>query len=176
VVRVTTFFFSGYKEREVANQIKSRRLQQGFSLIELMIVLVIIGLLCAIGIPELLDAKNKARQKASLAEVRNVGVALSAYMAERGVVPPTITPAGVPVSNIYSDLVPYATSVLHVQDSWQHDMTVFSADHVSYTVVSWGKDGPPPGGSAFVCITPSTAFIWNLDTALVDGIFLCSPS
>ena len=110
--------------------------------------------------------------------MRNWGVAISAYMAERGIVPPTITAAGVAVSAVHGDLVPYAVSALHDQDSWHHVMTVYSVDPVSYTVVSWGKDGPPApwgSGSGFFCIDPANAFSFTLDTALTDGIFRCTP-
>jgi prepilin-type N-terminal cleavage/methylation domain-containing protein len=157
----------------VGNQKNSRRLQNGFSLLELLVVVAIIGLIVAIAIPELLDAKNRAKQKGSMAEMRNWGVAISAYMAERGVVPPTITPAGVNVSTIHSDLVPYAVSALHDRDSWPHDMKVFSQDPISYTLASFGRNGL---SELPLCISPATAFSWDLDTVLVDGIFTCTPN
>ena len=152
---------------------REKRFEKGFSLVELLVVVAIIGLLCAIAIPEYLDAQNRAKQKGSVAELRNWGVAISAYMAERGVVPPTLTLVGVPVSTVHGDLVPYAVSALHDEDAWKHPMTAISdpSNPISYTVVSWGKDGGATG-----CITPAQSFIWQLDTYLSDGIFVCSPS
>src|SRR5262245_32326802 len=96
--------------------------KNGFSLVELMIVMVIIGILAAILIPNLLDATDRAKQRASMGELRAWAIGVSAYMAERGIVPPLITLAGVPVSTIHFDLVPYAVSSLHDQDAWHHDM------------------------------------------------------
>jgi type IV pilus assembly protein PilA len=145
--------------------------KNGFSLIELMIVLVIIGILAAILIPNLLDATHRAKQRASMGELRAWAIGVSAYMTERGIVPPLITAAGIPVSTIHFDLVPYAVSALHDQDAWKHDMYAYSSDPISYTVVSRGRDGIPGP-----CITPATAKNWDEDLAISDGLFICSPS
>jgi len=157
----------------IANGERVRARENGFSLVELMVVLVIIGILAAIAIPNMLDALNRAKQRSSVAELRNWATGVSAYMAERGIVPPAITAAGINVSIIHSDLVPYAVSALHDQDAWKKDMQAFSSDPISYTIVSFGKNGPPIWDG---CITPATFRIWDLETVISDGIFICSPS
>jgi prepilin-type N-terminal cleavage/methylation domain-containing protein len=151
--------------------------KNGFSLVELMIVLVIIGVLAAIAIPNMLDAKTRAQQRSSVAELRNWGNGLGAYMAEVGIVPPG-GGGPVPASTIHNDLVPYAVSALHDQDAWKHDILYLALNSntgTSYTVVSGGRDGifDP---SYTECVGPGTWFIYNYDLVLADGLFICSPS
>ena len=57
--------------------------QKGFTLIELLIVVAIIGIIAAILIPNLLDALQKAKQKATVADVRNIGTAWYSWMTDQ---------------------------------------------------------------------------------------------
>ncbi len=63
-----------HKIREVGHK--------GFTLVELMIVVAIIGILAAIAIPQFAKYRQRAYNSAALSDVRNVRTDLEGYYAE----------------------------------------------------------------------------------------------
>jgi type IV pilus assembly protein PilA len=64
------------------NWLKKHRNQKGFTLIELMIVIAIIGILAAIAIPQFASYRAKSYNTASISDSRNLRTDLEAYYAE----------------------------------------------------------------------------------------------
>lgn len=62
---------------------------RGFSLIELLIVVAIIGLIAAIAIPNLLGALHKSRQKRTMNDMRALGSAIESVSTDCVAYPPT---------------------------------------------------------------------------------------
>jgi len=54
-------------------------MKKGFTLVEIMIVVAILGLLVAIGVPGFLKARNKSRNSVELANLKAVGDNIASY-------------------------------------------------------------------------------------------------
>jgi type IV pilus assembly protein PilA len=61
---------------------RRRREAHGFSLIELMIVVLIIGILIAIALPAFLGARTRAENRAAQSELRSALVAANTYFSD----------------------------------------------------------------------------------------------
>ena len=55
----------------------------GFSIVELLLVVLIIGLIASIMIPNLIDALHKAKQRATMAELRLTGTAWMSWLTDQ---------------------------------------------------------------------------------------------
>ncbi len=73
--------------------------QQGFTLIELMIVVAIIGILAAIAIPAYQDYTIRAQVSEGLNLSGGAKAAVTEYFQDRGVLPSSNTEAGLAIAN-----------------------------------------------------------------------------
>ena len=60
-----------FLQQALLKKLRSKKKANGFTLIELMVVVAIVGVLSAVGLPQLLAANDKAKDSAAQAEVVN---------------------------------------------------------------------------------------------------------
>src|ERR1044071_9105015 len=98
-----------------------RNRQRGFTLIELLIVVAIIGIIAALLIPNFLDALQKAKQKRTVADIRNAGTAEMSWLTDP-------IAAAAHLSNI---LVPQYLQQVPTTDGWKNDMDYYVTTNFS---------------------------------------------
>jgi len=123
----------------------------GFTLIEIMVVVMILGLLAAIAAPKVLGAGDRAKQETARAQVRALSDAVQLFKVDNGRYPTSGEGLGALVPPAPGDLPRYnpdgyMEGVPH-RDPWGNPF-VYSTDGRRFTVVSFGADGSP-GGEGF---------------------------
>ena len=128
--------------------INARR-SRGFTLIELMVVLVIIGVLAALIVPNVLDRADDARVTAARTDVNNLMQALKLYRldnqryptAEQGLQALVAKPT---VGSIQSNWKPYLDKLPN--DPWGRPYLYLNPGvKGEVDVMSYGADGQPGG-------------------------------
>ena len=73
--------------RELRNAVRQARLKRGFTLLELLVVMVIIGLLAGIVAPQYFAQIGKSNAKVARAQIESFGQALDQYRLDVGQYP-----------------------------------------------------------------------------------------
>jgi len=123
--------------------------EQGFSLIEILVVLLIIGLLTTMVAINVLPSQDKARVDKAKADIAILGSALEMYRLDRFRYPNTQEGLRFlinPQSNDYSNSRNQAYIKKLPQDPWGNDYIYLSpGDHGEYDLYSMGADGQRGG-------------------------------
>ena len=121
----------------------------GFTLIEILVVVVILGILAAIVVPRVMEHPGEARQVRAKQDVQAIVTALNTYKLDNYTYPGTEQgldalvhkPGGIPEApnwHAYLDKLP--------KDSWGRPyLYLHPGVHADIDVFSYGADGKPGG-------------------------------
>jgi len=122
--------------------------QKGFTLIELMIVVAIIGILAAIAIPAYQNYTIRARVSEAASVSASVRTAVGIYTSDVGELPPTLAALSPYVTSISAGYASRYVAAVDVEDG---DVTVRLSDHTDLgpagdSTVVWQASWATAGG------------------------------
>ncbi len=126
-----------------------RARERGFTLLEIMVVVIIIGVLAVIVVQNVLPQADKARITATKADIRTLAAALDTYRLDNSFYPSTnqglealvAQPSGTPEARNWGP-EPYMRKL--PTDPWGNTY-VYTNDGFVFEIVSFGADGEEGG-------------------------------
>lgn len=127
--------------------------KRGFTLIEIMVVIVILALLAALVGPKIMGRTDDAKIQTTKTQIRNLESALKLYKLDNGVYPTTEQGLNSLVTKPTVGVIPknfkeggYLESKNVPKDGWGNDFLYVSpGEHGDYDLYSYGADGAKGG-------------------------------
>ena len=125
-----------------------RAAQAGFTLIEIIIVVVLIGGIVAFAASRIMGGGDRAKVNLAKAQVQTIGEKLAQYEMDTGALPPALANLVSAPENSAGWLGPYAKPG-DLKDPWGHPYAyrMPGAEGAPFDLSSLGKDGQPGGDS-----------------------------
>ncbi len=111
--------------------------REGFTLIEILLVVVIIGILAAVAVPKLSGRVGQAQVNAAKASIEAIGLAVNMYEVDNGKFPDSLQNLLTKGGEINWN-GPYLEKA--TKDPWGNDFQ-YTKNGNSYSIVSAGPDG-----------------------------------
>ena len=175
--------------------VKMHKTRKGFTLIEILIVIAILGIIMALFIPQIMSAVQKSKQKGTMREMNSMAQAILDHVADHGF-PPEQDGALSAGSNFCSSLSPFYLKIVPLTDEWgtpfhvycgRDSIAGFGVDGITasasedFLIVSFGRDRQRTPFS-FNPLAPSSAYFgltslrsYDQDLAIWSGTWIHLP-
>jgi general secretion pathway protein G len=139
-----------HAKRERAGEMCRRQMdQQGFTLVEMLVVITIIGLIMGLIGPRVLNYLSESKVKAAKIQLQSFGGALDLFYLDAGRFPSTaegLTALVRPTPGVAAWNGPYLKGGNIPNDPWSHGYVYRSpGEHGPYEIISYGADGQEGG-------------------------------
>ena len=132
---------------------KLRHKNQGFTLIELMVVIIILGILAMWVAPKIMSRPGEAKQVKARLDIQNLETALKLYKLDNGSYPSTEQGLQALVERPETGIIPkkwkkggYLEKGRVPKDPWSNDFVYLSPGlKGDFDIICYGGDGVPGG-------------------------------
>lgn len=169
--------------------------RKGFTLIEMLIVVVIVGILASLLIPQFITSIQKAKQKGTMQDMNGIAKSIIDYITDVGFAPEQSGPmeAG---STFVEELRPFYVKAMPMSDQWGTAFNVYCGSAAigstglggvtatgpdDFIIVSYGRDRQQTAFS-YDPLNPLTAYFeltalpsFNQDLIIWNGSWIHAP-
>lgn len=140
--------------------------QRGFTLMELLVVIIILGILATFVVPKIMSRPEEARRTKAKMDIQSIESALNMFKLDNGFVPSTeqglqalIAKPDIGRAATHWREEGYLEKAKVPKDPWGNDYVYISpGEHGELDIISYGSDGQPGGESRDADVES-----WNLE-------------